>query len=61
MQIILKIDYNSFTIEKFLVKNRIYQTLSDHFGLSIDLIYSPNQNLSIYCINNNFYFKKNID
>ena len=29
--------YDSFKVEKFLVKNRKYQQLSDHFGLSVEL------------------------
>lgn len=31
---IIKVDYDSFKVEEFLIKNRPYQQLSDHFGLS---------------------------
>jgi len=29
--------YNSFKVQEFLVKNRPYQQLSDHFGISVEL------------------------
>ena len=32
--------YDTFQVQKFLVKNRPYQQLSDHFGVSVEL-YSP--------------------
>lgn len=31
------IDYNSAQVESFLVSDKPYQQLSDHFGLSVDL------------------------
>jgi hypothetical protein len=31
------IDYNSAQIESFLVSDKPYQQLSDHFGLSVNL------------------------
>ena len=40
----IKVLYDSFKVQEFLVKNRPYQQLSDHFGVSVDL-YSP-QNIS---------------
>ena len=33
------IDYNSAQVEYFLVSDKPYQQLSDHFGLSLDLKY----------------------
>ena len=33
----LKILYDSPEVEKFLIKNKPYQQLSDHFGLSVEL------------------------
>ena len=33
----IKVLYDSFKVEEFLVKNRKYQQLSDHFGLSVEL------------------------
>ena len=38
----LKILYDSPKVEKFLVKNKPYQQLSDHFGLSIQLTINEN-------------------
>ena len=35
--------YNSFKVQEFLVKNRPYQQLSDHFGISVELS-KPNKN-----------------
>ena len=40
----IKVLYDTFKVQEFLVKNRPYQQLSDHFGVSVDL-YSP-QNYS---------------
>ena len=40
----IKVLYDTFKVQEFLVKNRPYQQLSDHFGVSVDL-YSP-QNFS---------------
>jgi len=40
----LYVDYNSAQIESFLISDKPYQQLSDHFGLSVDLKfreYSP--------------------
>lgn len=34
----IKFDYDSAKVEHFLVKNRPYQQLSDHFGVSVELI-----------------------
>ena len=36
----IKVLYDTFRVQEFLVKNRPYQQLSDHFGVSVDL-YSP--------------------
>ena len=36
----IKVLYDTFKVQEFLVKNRPYQQLSDHFGVSVDL-YSP--------------------
>lgn len=33
----LQVDYDSFKVEDFTIKNRPYQQLSDHFGLSFVL------------------------
>jgi len=33
----LYIDYNTAQVESFLVSDKPYQQLSDHFGLSVDL------------------------
>lgn len=38
----IKVLYDTLTVQKFLVKNRPYQQLSDHFGVSVDL-YSPHR------------------
>ena len=35
--------YNTFKVQEFLVKNRTYQQLSDHFGISVELSL-PNKN-----------------
>ena len=35
-----KILYETLKVEEFLVKNRPYQQLSDHFGLSVELYFS---------------------
>ena len=35
--------YNTFKVQEFLVKNRAYQQLSDHFGISVELSL-PNKN-----------------
>ena len=34
--------YGSFKVREFLVKNRPYQQLSDHFGISVELSLPPN-------------------
>ena len=34
--------YGSFKVQEFLVKNRPYQQLSDHFGISVELSLSSN-------------------
>jgi len=34
----LTVDYPSSTVQYFLVKDKPYQQLSDHFGLSVDLL-----------------------
>lgn len=42
----LYIDYNSAQVESFLVSDKPYQQLSDHFGLSVDLKFkeiTPNE------------------
>jgi hypothetical protein len=36
----LIVDYSSSVVEYFLVSNKPYQQLSDHFGLSVELFYS---------------------
>ena len=33
----IKVLYDTFKVEEFLVKNRPYQQLSDHFGISVEL------------------------
>ena len=33
----IKVLYDTFQVEKFLVKNKPYQQLSDHFGVSVEL------------------------
>jgi hypothetical protein len=33
------VDYGSAQVEYFLVSDKPYQQLSDHFGLSVDLRY----------------------
>ena len=33
----IKVLYDTFKVQEFLVKNRPYQQLSDHFGVSVDL------------------------
>ena len=35
----LYICYDTIKIEEFLVKNRPYQQLSDHFGVSVELLF----------------------
>ena len=34
-----KVIYESLKVEEFLVKNRPYQQLSDHFGVSVELLF----------------------
>ena len=44
----IKVLYDTLKVQEFLIKNRPYQQLSDHFGISVEL-YSPlinNQNLN---------------
>ena len=36
----IKVLYDTFKVEEFLVKNRPYQQLSDHFGISVELLYN---------------------
>ena len=36
------VDFNSAQIENFLISEKPYQQLSDHFGLSIDLKFRDN-------------------
>ena len=38
--------YPTFKVQEFLVKNRPYQQLSDHFGISVELSLPNNNNLS---------------
>ena len=33
----IKVLYDSFKVEEFLIKDRPYQQLSDHFGISVEL------------------------
>ena len=43
----LKILYDSLKVQEFLMKNRPYQQLSDHFGISVDLsLPSLDQNIN---------------
>jgi hypothetical protein len=43
----LKILYDSLKVQEFLMKNRPYQQLSDHFGISVDLsLPSLSQNIN---------------
>ena len=39
----IKVLYDTFKVQEFLVKDRPYQQLSDHFGISVEL-YSPQVN-----------------
>ena len=39
----IKVLYDTLKVQEFLVKNRPYQQLSDHFGVSVDL-FSPQIN-----------------
>lgn len=39
----LYVDYGSAQVENFLVSEKPYQQLSDHFGLSVDLRFSSNE------------------
>lgn len=41
----IKVLYDTLEVQKFLVKNRPYQQLSDHFGVSVEFL-SPNNNNS---------------
>ena len=41
----IKVLYDTLEVQKFLVKNRPYQQLSDHFGVSVEFL-SPNQSNS---------------
>ena len=44
----IKVLYSTFKVEEFLVKNKPYQQLSDHFGVSVELtLPSNNSNLII--------------
>ena len=42
----IEILYPTFKVQEFLVKNRPYQQLSDHFGISVELSLPNNNNLS---------------
>ena len=42
----IKVLYDTFEVQHFLAKNRPYQQLSDHFGISVDLSTSENQSLN---------------
>ena len=43
----IKVLYGTFKVQEFLVKNRPYQQLSDHFGISVELsMPSGNHNLN---------------
>ena len=42
----IKVLYDTFEVQHFLAKNRPYQQLSDHFGISVDLSTSKNQSLN---------------
>ena len=43
----IKVLYDSFKLQEFLVKNRPYQQLSDHFGVSVELYYPQNNSQSL--------------
>ena len=43
----IQVLYDTFKIQEFLVKNRPYQQLSDHFGVSVDL-YSHNNSQNLH-------------
>ena len=40
-----KVLYETLKVEKFIIKNRPYQQLSDHFGVSVELLF-PSENKS---------------
>jgi endonuclease/exonuclease/phosphatase family metal-dependent hydrolase len=40
----IKVLYDSFKVEEFLIKDRPYQQLSDHFGISVEL-FADSENL----------------
>ena len=42
----IEVLYPTFKVQEFLVKNRPYQQLSDHFGISVELSLPINNNLS---------------
>ena len=42
----IEVLYPTFKVQEFLVKNRPYQQLSDHFGISVELSLPNNNNLS---------------
>ena len=42
----IEVLYDTFQVQHFLAKNRPYQQLSDHFGISVDLSSSENQSLN---------------
>ena len=52
----IKVLYDTLNVEEFLVKNRPYQQLSDHFGISVE-IYSP----KIYEQGSNSFDASNIE
>lgn len=43
----IKVLYDSFKVQEFLVKNRPYQQLSDHFGVSVDFYFPQNNSQSL--------------
>ena len=52
----IKVLYDTLTVQEFLVKNRPYQQLSDHFGISVE-IYSP----KVYDQGSNSFDASNIE
>ena len=52
----IKVLYDTLTVQEFLVENRPYQQLSDHFGISVE-IYSP----KVYDQGSNSFDASNIE
>ena len=52
----IKVLYDTLCVQEFLVKNRPYQQLSDHFGISVE-IYSP----KVYDQGSNSFDASNIE